>query len=93
MPVLSELIAEVEPSVSTDRSRLTMAPAEASVVVPRDRIAVTTAGRPVGMADTANAMAVRNSSSIGVFRHRPMPIEISSATPAMTRIWLVNALS
>ena len=56
-------------------------------------MAVTTAGRPVGMADTENAMAVRNSSSNGVSRHRPRPIEMSSATPAMTRIWLVSALS
>ena len=86
VPVLSELMAEVEPSVSTERSRLTMAPAAASVVVPPDRIAVTTAGRPVGMADTEKAMAVRNSTSNGVSRHSPMPIEISSATPAMTRI-------
>ncbi len=67
VPVLSELIADVEPSVSTERSRLTIAPAAASVVVPLDRIAVTTAGRPVGMAETANAIAVRNSSSNGVF--------------------------
>ncbi len=93
MPVLSELMAEVEPSVSTERSRLTIAPAEASWVVPPDRIAVTTAGRPVGMAETENAMAVRNSTSIGVFRNRPRPIETSRATPAMTRIWLVSRLS
>ena len=93
MPVLSELMAEVEPSVSTERRRLTMAPAAASVVVPPERIAVTTAGRPVGMAETEKAMAVRNSTSYGVSRHRPMPIEMSSATPAMTRIWFVSALS
>ena len=34
VPVLSELIADVEPSVSTERSRFTMAPALASVDVP-----------------------------------------------------------
>ena len=93
MPVLSELIADVEPSVSTERSRLTMAPLAASDVVPIDRMAVTTAGRPVGMADTENAIAVRNRTSNGVSRHSPMPIEMSRATPAMTRIWLVSALS
>ena len=93
VPVLSELIADVEPSVSTERSRFTIAPAAASVVVPIDRIAVTTAGRPVGMADTENATAVRKSSSNGVSRHSPRPIEMASATPAMTRIWLVSALS
>ena len=38
VPVLSELIAEVEPSVSTERSRFTMAPALASVDVPAARI-------------------------------------------------------
>ena len=90
VPVLSELMAEVEPSVSTERRRLTMAPAAASVWVPMDRIAVTTAGRPVGIADTENAMAVRSSVSNGTLRRSPIPIEASSATPAMTRIWLVS---
>ena len=61
VPVLSELMADVEPSVSTERSRFTIAPALASVDVPAARIVVTTAGRPVGMAETANATAVRNS--------------------------------
>ena len=56
-------------------------------------MAVTTAGRPVGIAETENAIAVRNRTSNGVFRARPMPIEAASATPAMTRIWLVSALS
>ena len=63
MPVLSELIAEVEPSVSTERSCLTIACAFASCWVPYDRIVVMTAGRPLGMADTANAIAVTNSVS------------------------------
>ena len=93
MPVLSELMAVVEPSVSTERRRLTIAPAAASRVVPIDRIAVTTAGRPVGIAETAKATAVRKRTSNGVFRARPMRNEISSATPAMTRIWFVSALS
>ncbi len=81
MPVLSELIADVDPSVSTERSRLTIAPAAASVWVPSERIAVTTAGRPVGMAETENAIAVRNSSSNGVLRHSPMPIEMRERDP------------
>jgi hypothetical protein len=34
VPVLSELIAEVDPSVSVERSRLTIAPAFASCCVP-----------------------------------------------------------
>ena len=65
VPVLSELMAEVEPSVSTERRRLTMAPAAASVWVPIERMAVTTAGRPVGIADTENAMAVSSRVSNG----------------------------
>ena len=93
VPVLSELMADVEPRVSTERSRFTMAPFAARAVVPIDRMAVTTAGSPVGIAETENAMAVRNRMSNGVFRNQPMMSEAASATPAMTRIWLVSALS
>ena len=49
VPVLSEQIAETEPSVSTDGSRLTMAPRLASARVPMEYIVVTTAGRPGGV--------------------------------------------
>ena len=42
-----------------------MAPALARVEVPAARIVVTTAGRPVGIAETANATAVRNRASNG----------------------------
>jgi hypothetical protein len=45
VPVLSEQIAEVEPSVSTDRSRFTIAPFAASACVPSESIVVTTAGQ------------------------------------------------
>jgi hypothetical protein len=93
VPVLSELMADVEPSVSTDRRRLTIAPAAASVDVPPARIVVTTAGRPVGMADTENATADRKRTWKGWLRARPSPIEMASATPAMTRIWLVRRFS
>ena len=57
VPVLSELITEVAPSVSVERSRLTIAFALASSCVPIERIVVTTAGRPVGIAAIANARA------------------------------------
>ena len=70
-----------------------MAPALASVDVPAARTVVTTAGRPVGIAETANATAVRNTTSNGWSRHRPSPTEIASATPAITRIWFVRLLS
>ena len=45
VPVLSEQIADVEPSVSTERSRLTIAPLAASACVPSESIVVTTAGQ------------------------------------------------
>ena len=57
VPVLSELIAEVAPSVSVERRRFTIAFAFASSCVPIERIVVTTAGRPVGIAAIANASA------------------------------------
>ena len=62
MPVLSELIADVAPSVSVERSRFMIAFAFASVCVPIERMAVTTAGSPVGMAAIANAIAARKTS-------------------------------
>ena len=76
VPVLSELMADVEPSVSTERRRLTMAPALARVAVPVGRIVVTTAGRPVGIAETANATAVRKSVIERLAAARPSPIEV-----------------
>ena len=62
VPVLSELIADVEPSVSVERSRFMIAFAFARVCVPIERIAVTTAGSPVGIAAMANAIAARKTS-------------------------------
>ena len=67
--------------------------ASASLCVPIERIAVTTAGRPVGIAAIANAIAARktvlNDSPRDMFR----TIEITRALPEMTRIWLVSLLS
>ncbi len=71
VPVLSELSAEVEPSVSTERSCFTMAPAAASIWEPLDRMAVSIAGSAVGMAAIMNATAVRNSSWSGTPRAMP----------------------
>ena len=53
-----------------------IAPASASICEPFDRMAVTTAGSAVGMAATANATALRNSSWSWTPRYRPSPIEI-----------------
>ena len=67
--------------------------ASASLCVPIERIAVTTAGKPVGIAAIANAIAARktvlNDSPRDMFR----TIEITRALPEMTRIWLVSLLS
>jgi hypothetical protein len=93
VPVLSELMADVEPSVSAERSRFTIAFACASIRVPSDRIAVTTAGRPVGIAEMANAIAAVNTTLNSLPRARFRMTEASSAMPAMTRIWLVSLLS
>ena len=58
MPVLSEQIADVEPRVSTERSRFTIAPLAASACVPSESTVVTTAGSPVGMAATARLIPI-----------------------------------
>src|ERR1700758_186660 len=90
-PGFSELIADVEPSVSVERSRFMIAFAFASVCVPIERIAVTTAGRPVGIAAMAKAMAARKTSlKVLPGRDELITIEITSAVPEMTRIWLVS---
>src|SRR5215471_17699720 len=87
VPVLSEQIADVEPSVSVDRSRFMIAFAFASVVVPIERIAVTTAGRPVGIAAMANAIAARKTSwRLLPGREELMMFEMTSAVPEITRI-------
>ena len=93
VPVLSELIADVDPSVSAERSRFTIAFASASIRVPSERMAVTTAGSPVGIAEMANAMAAVKTTSKSLPRARLMTTDTSSATPAMMRIWFVRAPS
>ena len=81
VPVLSEQIADVEPSVSTDFSRLTIAPFSASCCVPTESSIVTTAGRPVGIAAIASVMPVRNSESKSSPRASPKMM-ISARAPA-----------
>src|SRR3954469_3467884 len=94
VPVLSEQIADVEPSVSVERSRFMIAFAFARACVPIERIAVTTAGRPVGIAAMAKAIAARKTS-LREFSARDelMTIEMTSAEPEMMRIWLVSLFS
>ncbi len=90
MPVLSEQIADVDPSVSTDRSRLTMAPSSASSRVPNDSRVVTTAGSPVGMAEIARLMPTMNSSSKSSPRMRPRMMISARAIAAMIVISTVS---
>ena len=90
VPVLSEQIADVEPSVSTDRRRLTMAPCLARACVPNDSNVVTTAGRPVGMAAMARLIPTRKSVSKSSPRISPITTINTSATPAMIVISTVS---
>ena len=57
VPVLSEQITVVQPSVSTDGSFRTMQFRRAIDRVPSDRHSVITAGRPSGIAATPSATA------------------------------------
>jgi hypothetical protein len=83
VPVLSEQIAEVDPRVSTAGSRLTMALRRAISLVPIESSAVTTAGRPVGIAATARVTPVTNSVSNESPLISPRMTTIASATPAI----------
>ena len=58
VPVLSEQITEVHPSVCTDGKLRTIAFFFAIRLVPRARHVVMTAGRPSGMAATASTTAI-----------------------------------
>ena len=90
VPVLSEQIADVEPSVSTERSRLTIAPFAASACVPSESIVVTTAGRPVGIAAIARLIPIRNRSSKLSPRISPRTTTSASAAAAMIVISTVS---
>ena len=83
MPVLSVQICEVLPSVSTDASRLTMAPRLASRPVPMARVNATTAGRPSGMAATASDTALTNSALNSCSRISPRTKTRTMTPPAM----------
>ena len=83
VPVLSEQIADVDPSVSTAGSRFTIACRRAISRVPSDSSAVTTAGSPVGIAATASVTPVTNRSSNDSSRISPRTITSASATNAI----------
>ena len=83
VPVLSVQICEVLPSVSTEASRLTMAPRLASRVVPMARVNATTAGSPSGMAATASETALTNSSPKSCPRTSPSTNTTTMTAPAI----------
>ena len=83
VPVLSEQIADVAPSVSTERSRFTIAPLAASACVPSESTVVTTAGSPVGIAATARLIPMMKSSSKSSPWISPRTTTSASAAPAM----------
>ena len=70
MPVLSEQITDVDPRVSTEWRRFTMACCLAIREIPMARVTVTTAGRPSGMAATARATAPEGGvGEVGALDH------------------------
>ncbi len=93
VPVLSEQIADVEPSVSTAGSRFTIALRFAISRVPIDSSAVTTAGSPVGIAATASATPVTNRVSKDSPRARPSSTTTTSAAAAIEAMILDSASS
>src|SRR5215211_6934799 len=75
------------------RRRLFRRPPRARICVPSERIVVTTAGRPVGIAETANAIAAVKTVLKVSPRERLRIIESATAAPAMNRIWFVSFAS
>ena len=86
VPVLSVLIAEVEPSVSVEGSRFMIAPALASISVPQARMVVTTMGSATGIAAMAKATAALKVAMNVSPRARFSAIDATSAMPPITRI-------
>ena len=86
VPVLSEQIIWVHPKVSTAVSFLIKALRLLIAVTPIDRITVTTAGKPSGIAATAKATAIINVLST-VPKMSPLFEKIKSlATPKTNTI-------
>ncbi len=93
VPVLSELIAEVEPRVSTEARFFTTAPWAARFVDPFDRITCRTVGMAIGTAARASAMAVVKMVSVDWSREIPRANMITIVRPAAPAIHSVNVSS
>ena len=95
VPVLSELIAEVNPSVSTEGRSFTMALRLARSTPPSDRIICVTVGSASGMAAIASETALTNSASQAWPRARPsanITIIVSPAAAAIHSVSLFSSL-
>lgn len=100
VPVLSEQITVVLPSVSTAGSRRTIARRRAMRATPMASVIVTAAGRPSGMAPTESATAASNISAVGSPRRNPTR-NVAAASARMTTrrtalkrpIWRVSGVA
>ena len=96
VPVLSELIADVKPRVSTDGRSFTIAFCLASSTLPSDRIDWLTVGNASGMAAIASETALTNSASHALPRQRPstnITIIVIPAAPTTQRLSVLSCLS
>src|SRR4051794_30185924 len=93
VPVLSELMAEVKPSVSTDGRSFTMAFRCARSRLPRDRITCVTVGSASGIAAIASETALTKSASHPTPRPRPRTNITNIVTPAAEAIHTLSRLS
>ena len=90
VPVLSELIAEVEPSVSTAGSTFMIAFFFAMLTEPTDRIVVTTAGSASGIDPTARATPMPKSTVNDSPCARPMTTMATKANSAAPMMKIVS---
>ena len=92
VPVLSAQITVVPPNVSTAGSRRMTARRLAIRATPMASVMVTAAGRPSGMAPTANATAAVKVSTASCWRTRPSAkVAAASARMPIVRILLNQA--
>ena len=93
VPVLSELIAEVDPKVSTESRLLTTAPCWASFDEPVERITCRTVGIAIGTAASASAIAVVKICWVESPREIPNANMIAMVRPAAPAIHSVKVSS
>ena len=93
MPVLSELIAEVNPSVSTEGRSFTIALRLARSTPPSDKMVCVTVGSASGIAAMASETALTNSASQAWPRCRPSANITTMVSPAAAAIHRVSLLS